>query len=181
LTSHILASFLAHRALHNRMLARTNRGSIRGELKDGDARTSDSMVDNTLFCVGGRCIGRARAAEWVFTASVCIQARRARSEPPEEKVSRHTMRPGSLGLTLNMPSLQSITRREEVRYKQASKHPSTNDQVPCRFEASLPQLSPHLASGANAYQPIHLQLPMSPRDIYVHVHAIQYPDTTHTQ
>ena len=50
-------------------------GGIGGELKEDNDRTSDSMIDYALFGVGGRCIGRARAAEQVCTAPISIQAR----------------------------------------------------------------------------------------------------------
>lgn len=70
LNSLILASFVAHRGLQRRLLSRTTREGISGELVDAADRTSDSVVGDTLCGVGGGCARRGQALEWIRTAYV---------------------------------------------------------------------------------------------------------------
>ena len=77
-------------------------GVVGGESVDGTDRMSDSMVNDPLFCGGGSCAERLRRAEWMRLALVYIRGRCRQSERPEEKVSRHTVRPGTQGRTLGL-------------------------------------------------------------------------------
>ena len=81
-------------------VAANEQGDVGGESVDSVHRTSDRTIDDALFSVGGGRTGRVRAVEWMCIAPVCIQGRCKQSGLSKEKVSRHTVRPGTLGLTL---------------------------------------------------------------------------------
>jgi hypothetical protein len=87
-------------SLFQRSVVANEQGGVREELVNGNDRTDNSMTNNPLLDVGGWCAVREKDAEWMRIAPVCVEARSGRSEHPKEKVSLHTVRPGTLGLTL---------------------------------------------------------------------------------
>jgi hypothetical protein len=65
-------------------------------------KTSDNTVNDAVVCAGVRSGGRPRVTDLMHARFPNLQAWCEQAEHPKEMVSRHTVRPGTIGSTLRV-------------------------------------------------------------------------------
>jgi hypothetical protein len=85
-------------------------GGCQTRVVDCMEKTSDNTVNDAVVCASVRSGGRPRVTDLMHARFPNLQAWCEQAEHPKEMVSRHTVRPGTIGSTLVLFVLSLLER-----------------------------------------------------------------------